>query len=163
MRGGLACALMVLIAGCEEQKPHISDAEMQEIRTANPDLSEACLQKIRMQGIEAWPSPLERSDCIRMTQARRWSGLLELGWEWSNFCPAPARDCPISAETGDIWLEFAEGAHAGPEIEDGLYEIEFIGRRSVAPGGHGHLSQYDYLMIVDQVISIEKAPEAAEE
>jgi hypothetical protein len=94
-----------------------------------------------------------------MQRATRWRGLWDSGWEWSIFCTDPTHKCETSPEKGDAWLEFSEGAYNGPRLTHGLYEIEFIGRRTAQPAGFGHLGQYDYEIIVDRVISMKKVSE----
>jgi hypothetical protein len=146
--------LMVLAASCDQRQPAISDAEFREFRDAWPGMTKACLEKVRYGGFlsVAWDQP----ECFEMQPARQWRGLLQRGFEWSNFCPAPARRCPISADAEDIWLEFAKGARDGPTLEDGLYALEFFGRRTKVPGPFGHLNQYDHLIVVDRLISVRR-------
>lgn len=93
--------------------------------------------------------------CYDMLPARRWSGLWETGWEWTNFCPDPAQDCNWMSKRG-IWLEFATGALDGPRPPEGIYRIEFVGRRTRVPGNFGHTSAYEHLMIVDRLISMQR-------
>jgi hypothetical protein len=134
------------------EKTGLSDAEMKQFVAENPGMTKACLDEVSRSGILGYRP--DDPACFEMMSARRWKGLWKSGWEWTNFCPAPARECSISAEHGDIWLEFAEHAYSGPELKDGLYEIEFIGRRTKVPGHFGHLGQYDHLMVADRVNSI---------
>jgi hypothetical protein len=101
--------------------------------------------------------------CLRFTKPTRWRGLWEVGFEWSEFCPAPATKCPIAAQRGGIWLDFADGAYKGPRLSDGLFEVEFTGRRTVYPGNFGHLGMYAHEMIVDRMISIKQVPDRQSE
>ena len=91
-----------------------------------------------------------------MTPPRRWSGLLNLGFEWSNFCPSPAQTCSLSSERGDVWTELGTGVFKGDELPDGLYQVEFVGRRTLKAGHFGHLNQYDHYMIVDRIVSVKR-------
>lgn len=93
-----------------------------------------------------------------MLPDQRWSGLWNSGWEWTSFCPDPAKKCDATSDRGGIWLDFARDAYRGPELPDGVYRIEFIGRRTKLPGYFGHLGQYDHLMAAGRVISIQKIP-----
>ena len=124
---------------------------MEDIRAENPGMTKACLEVVRRTG---FPPLDDMPRCYGMLPAKRWAGLWNSGWEWTNFCPAPARECPIASEHGDVWLEFADKAYDGPDLPDGIYEIEFIGRRTAKAGSFGHLSQYDHAMVVDRVLSI---------
>jgi hypothetical protein len=148
-------ALMSLVSGCKD-KPAVSEAVIQQIRAENPGVSEKCLEKVRSGGVLAYP--LDESECFEMLPAQRWKGLWNTGWEWTSFCPAPASECPITEEQGDIWLEYPEGAYTGPELTDGIYEVEFVGRRTKSPGRFGHMGQYDHLMIADHFMSVRKLP-----
>lgn len=150
-----------MVASCNVQEPAFSDAEMVQLRAQYPGMTKGCFEQMRRTGFP--PSTDDPEECFRMTPAKRWTGLWNAGWEWSNFCPAPAEHCPIAADHGDIWLEFKPGAHEGPELRDGLYAIEFIGRRTAQSGSFGHLNQYDHLMAVDRVISIRKVPDKRKE
>jgi len=158
---------MFLLAGCDQRKPAVRnhtefaralDEEVANIRAYNPGIKEACLKKVRSGefGANEW---MNNADCFDMLPAQHWSGLWNSGWEWTNFCPAPATACPIAAEHGDVWLIFAKGAYPDAERLEGIYRIEFVGRRTKVPGYFGHLSQYNHLMVVDRVISIAKVPE----
>jgi hypothetical protein len=132
------------------------DAKMEETRQGNPGLKQECLDKERSGqiGAMAW---VNNPDCFEMMPDQRWSGLLEIGWEWSDFCPDPAKKCDWMSERG-IWMTFAKGAYQGPELPDGTYRIEFVGRRTKVPGNFGHQGGYEHLMVADRVISIQKIP-----
>jgi hypothetical protein len=154
-------AILVLLTSCDQRKPPVPkedtalaqafDADIAKTRASNPGIKEACLKKIRAGELGAleW---MDNPDCFEMLPGRRWSGLWNSGWEWTSFCPDPAKECPTASESGDIWLEF--GKDREPQIPDGLYRIEFQGRRTQMPGHFGHLDQYDHLMVVDRLISI---------
>jgi hypothetical protein len=158
---------LALLAGCNQQKPAVSerdaalanaiDAKIAQIRASNPGIKETCLTKLRANqlGATEW---VNNPDCFEMMPEQRWSGLWNSGWEWTNFCPEPAEECPGASDRGDIWLKLAKDAYRGPELLDGVYRIEFVGRRTKVPGHFGHLGQYDYLMVADRVISIKEIP-----
>ena len=113
---------------------------------------QTCLDEVRFGGLfEGRPND---PDCHEMLPAQRWSGLWEHGWEWTNFCPDPAKDCNWMAERG-TWLTFAAGADPNPDLGDGVHRIVSIGRRTKVPGNFGHTASYQHLMVVDRIISIE--------
>lgn len=158
--------LIIVLIGCllschaqptKTKQEKALDSEIEKIRVGNPGLKEVCLEKLRSGqiGVTQW---MDNPDCFDMLPPQRWTGLWNTGWEWTNFCPAPANNCPSSSEKGDIWLAIARDAYQGPELADGVYRIDFIGRRTRVPGYFGHLNQYDHLMVLDRLISIQKVP-----
>lgn len=161
MKHVLVMVMGLAIVGCNSRTPAMSDNEFAEFRGAWPGMTGKCLDEVRYGGIQAWRP--DDPACFEMMPAQRWSGLWNRGWEWTNFCPAPAKECPIEADRGDIWLTFAKNAHRGPEVSDGIYRIEFVGRRTRTPGPFGHLNQYDHLIVVDKMTSIRKVYEPAED
>jgi hypothetical protein len=57
------------------------------------------------------------------------------------------------------WLTFGKDAYRGVKLaDDGVYRIEFVGRRTKVAGNFGHQASYDYLMVVDRLISIVRIP-----
>ena len=162
-----AIAIGLLLVGCHQRKPPTSkedaalarakDAETEKIRAGNPGLKESCLAKLRANQLGAFEW-IDNPDCFQMLPDQRWSGLWNSGWEWTNFCPDPAKECDATADRGDIWLNFAKDAYHGPELPDGVYRIEFIGRRTRVSGHFGHQAQYDHLMVADRAISIQRIP-----
>jgi hypothetical protein len=145
----------LLLVGCHQRKPAMSDADFQEFKASYPGMTKRCLDETRYGGMSAWRP--DDSDCFAMLPAHRWSGLWEKGWEWTNFCPDPAKECDWMAKRG-TWLTFAKGARSETVLPDGTYRIEFVGRRSKVPGNFGHQASYDHLMVVDRVISIQRIP-----
>ena len=140
-------------------RPKFSDAEMQKIAAENPGMKAACLEKLKKSGSLGIFNDLA---CFEMMPARRWKGLLHWSLSGTNFCPAPAADCPSNANRGDIWLH-GSIAPEGQELAWGVYQVEFIGRRTKVPGHLGPWLQYDHLMIVDRMILIGKLAEISEE
>src|SRR5207253_4306877 len=135
------------LGGCNHRKPAVSGADYQAFKAAYPGMTKQCLDAYRYGGARAWRP--DDPDCFEMTPARHWSGLWETGSEWTNFCPEPAKQCDWMAKRG-TWLIFAKGAYHGPEaLEDGIYHIDFVGRRTRVGGNFGHQAQYDYLMVAD--------------
>jgi len=162
MKRIIVFALIGCLLGCDGQRTKTkeekaADAEMQQVLEGNPGLKKECLEKERS-GKLRFMGWADNPDCYDMLAPQRWSGLWNSGWEWTNFCPDPAKDCPNESDHDDVWLDFAEGAYRGTELADGVYRIDFIGRRTKVPGYFGHLGQYDHLMVVDRVISIKRIP-----
>lgn len=151
MRTLLVLAIAALLFGCERREPAFSDAEFAPISASNPGMTQACLDKVRYGGIEAWEP--DNPDCYQMLPAQRWAGLWEHGWEWTNFCPDPAKRCEWMARRG-IWLVFSEKAGADRDLPDGVHRIEFVGRRTKIAADYGHTGSYEHMMVVDRVISI---------
>jgi hypothetical protein len=152
MKAPLILPIILVLVGCQQPEPVISDAEFAAFRESYPGMVQRCLDDVRYGGYEEWRP--DDPDCYEMLPAQRWSGLWEHGWEWTNFCPEPAKTCDWMAERG-TWLEFADGVQLEDNLPDGVYRIEFIGRRTKAPGNFGHTASYKHLMIVDRIISVE--------
>ena len=147
MKWALLGLVGILGLGCDKQEATVVETD----NGASP---------AQILASEECPNPFTsppNPKCFDLLPASRWHGLWQQGWEWSNFCPEPAKECLIRADHGDIWMEFAEGVD--PDLADGLYEVEFIGRRTRKPGNFGHLNQYDHLMIVERMISSRKLPD----
>lgn len=150
------CLFTLTLNGCNNRKPAVSDADYQAFKTSNPGMTNQCLDAYRYGGFNAWRP--NDPDCYEMTPPQHWSGLWEIGWEWTNFCPDPAEECEWMSERG-TWLTFAKDAYRGSKpLDDGVYRIDFVGRRTKVAGNFGHQASYDHLMIVDRVISIQKIP-----
>ena len=105
-------------------------------------------------------------ECYKMLPPQRWKGLWRNAFEGSQFCPAPAKECqhvpPALRSEPYIWLNssYSWPAEARKRVEDeAVYEIEFIGRRTMYQGRYGHLGGADHEVIVDRLISLRKAPE----
>src|SRR3954466_15248641 len=114
--------------GCHQRKSAVSDADFEAFRTGNPGMTQKCLDEYRYGGIRAWRP--DDPDCYELLPDQRWSGVWVVGFEWTSFCPDPARTCTNDGERGANWLTFEKGAYPGPERPDGTYRIEFIGRRT---------------------------------
>jgi hypothetical protein len=150
------CLIALTLSSCNYRKPAVSDADFQDFKAANPGMTKQCLDANRYGGFNAWRP--DDPDCFEMTPAQQWSGLWETGWEWSNFCPDPAHECDWMSKRG-TWLIFAKDAWRAPrKIDEGVYRISFVGRRTRVPGNFGHMASYQHLMVVDRLISIEKIP-----
>lgn len=145
----------VLIAGCHHRKPAFSDAEMQQIRVDNPGMTNECLEQLKYGGMAAWRP--DDPECFEMMPAQRWRGLYKVGFEWANFCPEPAGSCAAFFMHGENWTVWAKGADPRSSGRlDGLYQIEFVGRRTKVAGHFGHLGQYPHMILIDKLISIKE-------
>lgn len=152
MKQFLCVAAIALLFGCQGGHPAIPDDEFVAFRASHPGMSEACLTDVRYGGFKK--SRPDSPDCYAMLPAQRWSGLWQHGWEWSNFCPDPAKQCDWMSKRG-TWLTFAQGASPKAMVPDGVHRMVFIGRRTKSPGNFGHLAGYDHLMVVERILSIE--------
>ena len=151
--GGMRTSLLIfaiVLAGCERVEPGISDADYKAVLAGNPGLTDACKQELRKTGMYG----VTNDDCYEMMSPQRWKGIWNGGWEWSNFCPAPATTCSVRFERNEMDLGF--GGAASPKIakDGGMFEIEFVGRQSQYAGHYGHLDQYPHMILVDRMISI---------
>jgi hypothetical protein len=97
--------------------------------------------------------------CYRLTQPQRWHGSWRNDFEGSRFCPAPATQCSHDTPGEKISLQYSFGITDTSPSEwkvppGGLYEVEFIGRRTAVKGHYGHMGASDHAMIVDRMISV---------
>ena len=162
MRGIVAILAIALVAGCEKSpKPKVSNADLQEFAKAHPGITNECLNNYRSSG--DWvPIVTGAADCFEMQAPRRWNGIWNKGWEWSNFCAAPATTCSASFVDDEMDLRFSEKAYPNGAELDGMFEIEFVGRRTKVAGYHGHLNQYPHFIVADRVTAIRRIAEPPE-
>jgi hypothetical protein len=154
-----------LIAGCEETrtaettKPERYSA--QQIREALPGITEACIAKLQRDNTGMVPA----DQCFDMQEARRFRGLWRDDFEGSRFCPAPAQECTFDTAGDRIWLDFSFSVPADQKRKafGGLYEIDFIGRRTAVPGRYGHLGMFDAEIIADRMISMKEIEQLTKE
>jgi hypothetical protein len=148
---------LISAAGCDRRKVQLSTSDIREIQAEFPGITESCLNKVRVGGIQAMP---DRTDaCFRMEGPRRWKGLWRDEFEGQRFCSFPARLCSYAEPGENIWLTFGSGeqAEAG-RPSDHVYAVEFIRRRTAVPGHYGHLGSFRHEVVVDQLISISALP-----
>lgn len=152
----LLIAVALLVIACHHRKPAMSAEDMNLVRAQSPGMSEDCLNKLKWGGIQALPEATDQ--CFKMTEQRQWRGLWVNGFEFSDFCPAPASSCPDFAKPGErIWLSPSrsvdlssyEGKSAAP-----MYELEFVGRITAERGQFGHAGNFEREIIVDRLLSI---------
>ena len=160
MRLSAALVLGICLVGCHQRKPAVSDADFEAFRLGNPGMTQKCRDDYRYGGIAA-ANPDDPA-CFEMTAPQQWSGIWVHGFEWTNFCPDPAKACPIYGAPGVNWLTGVGRAPLKMQVPDGSYHLQFIGRRTKSPGHFGHLSQYDNWIVVDKVISLRRLPERTE-
>jgi hypothetical protein len=152
----LALAIMMIplaSAGCHQRKPKASEEFLSRIRAAAPGITDRCLDAIRYGGIEAMSNRVEK--CFKMTPQRRWRGLWRDDFEGSTFCVEPAQDCPLADPDASTWLTLPDNLEIPSKVErGGLYQVEFLGRRTQYPGHYGHMGVFGQEMVVDRIISI---------
>jgi hypothetical protein len=151
----LLIAFALLVVGCHHRKPAMSDEDMKLVRAEYPGMSEDCLDKIRRGGPTALP--IATDECFKMTDQRQWSGLWVNGFEYSDFCPAPASGCPDRNSGELIWLSASRSIHLSSyegQSAAPMYEVKFIGRMTSNRGHFGHAGLFDREIIVDRLISI---------
>ncbi len=146
-------ATLLLLVGCQQREPAISDADFREFRASWPGMTEQCLNENRYDGMAAFRP--DDPDCFYMQKRQKWSGLWNYGWEWTAFCPYAEKDCDDSTK-GANWLVFAPNSGPKSKIAAGLYRIDFVGRRTSVPGGYGHMSGYEHMIVVDRLISLKE-------
>lgn len=148
----LALAALALGA-CERTQPKVTEQSLQHLRDAFPGMTTECLDRIRLGGIEAMPNRTDQ--CFEMTKPQRWRGLWRNAFEGQRFCPEPAPKCEDDGQAGHIWIRFPDGgAPFGSRADGKAYRIEFIGRRTLMPGQHGHMGVSGHEVLVDKLISI---------
>ncbi|WP_236547822.1 hypothetical protein [Sphingomonas sp. AX6] len=148
-------AMSILLVACDQPEPVMSEQEIAEFRKELPGITEKCLDIIRMGGIDA--VPIETDKCFQMMPSRRWVGLWHDEFEEQRFCPSPANECSFDTPGERVWITFNRDVAAPTSTRAGaVYAVEFIGRRTLRPGHHGHLGVFDHAMIVDDVISLKR-------
>lgn len=155
------CVLVMAfgISGCtpsqSEQpgaKPAMSDARIESLRADFPGMTQSCVERVRFGGMEAFPNAVDQ--CFQMTPSQHWAGLWRDEFEGSKFCSAPATQCPDEKDSNNVWLTLGDGVQRPAESAGKLYAVEFVGRKTLIRGHHGHLGVSDHEIIVDKIISI---------
>lgn len=151
--------MALLLSGCGDEarkkaEPQLSEAEIRELRAAYPGMTEDCLATIRRHGINAAPAGTDK--CFHFTRPEHWVGLWRVGFEVSQFCPGNTTKCRFDVAPR-MWLSSRDDSRAAWP-SDGLYRVEFLGRRTLHPGHFGHMGLYEHEIIVDRMISIQKVP-----
>lgn len=151
MRLAWIVVVAAVAAGCSPEPARTDNSEIDiDIERAiaeMPGLTEKCIRALREKGTRL---DIPTDQCFQTTAPRRWRGLWLNEFENSKFCPEPAASCPFH-EQGGIWLTGATGGGDGS-----LHRVEFIGRRTLYPGPHGHLGMFEHELFVDRMIAIEE-------
>jgi hypothetical protein len=159
MRAIALAALVTLLASCEREPPkpksvlerleagNLSEGDVQRLTNLFPGMTKACIEKVRVGGVNAMPKRSE--DCFEMTPPQHWRGLWFDAFEGSQFCVTPATECSFESKPR-VWID-VPGRKC---CTFGLYEVEFVGRRTKYSGVFGHMGAFDHKIIVDRMISI---------
>jgi hypothetical protein len=171
MRSAILVATAALLGGCNYQPldAYRDVRDKVEAATGLPLLGRgSCFRAIDDDKFGAGKSLTEI--CYKLTPQRRWHGLWRNDFEGSRFCAAPASSCSRDTPGDRTWLQYSFGLTDTKPREwkvppGGLYEVEFVGRRTAIKGRYGHMGGSDYAMIVDRLISIREieAPPKQEE
>jgi hypothetical protein len=142
-----------IVGACKRATPQLPEEGIQRIRAAMPGISEKCLNKLRMKGLDA---DLGHTDqCFEMMKPQLWRGLWVDAFEGQRFCPAPAQNCLDNDRKGRIWITFPNDTPpTGRNLTDKTYVIQFIGRRTLVPGMYGHMGMSEHEIIVDKLLLI---------
>jgi hypothetical protein len=92
-----------------------------------------------------------------MTEPRRLRGVWVDEFEGSVFLPRRTNLIGVGGDEDEIWLDVETNEIPGLVDQAGYtraFEIDFVGRQTVVPGGHGHMGGFDHHLIVDRVISV---------
>jgi len=144
-------ALGLGTSACDTTAPAIPKDRMVELRRLMPGMTDECFETLERKGIYSRSTDGWRF-CFRMTALERWKGVWLDGFEAQQFCPSPAQTCAPSIN--ELWISFPNGGEpTRQETTDRLYEIEFIGRRTLKPGMHGHGGGFYHEIVVDRLIS----------
>jgi hypothetical protein len=162
----IVIAALLLATSCK-QEPAKPKGVMERLEAGNldatdlkivtdefPGMTKACVEKIRIGGTKALPKRTE--DCFEMMPQQRWTGLWRNNYEGSDFCPAPARECPDGKPGDFAWLTLPDPMAKALQGRGGLYALDFIGRRTLHPGRFGSYGSYAHEMIVDRIISMKE-------
>ncbi|WP_168854018.1 hypothetical protein [Novosphingobium sp. ERN07] len=103
-----------------------------------------------MEDGDAVISFLPIDECVKMLPAEEWHGLWRNDFEGSQFCARPAEMCHFDSVEDRVWLEtrLMQGEVGA------LYEVRFIGRRTMFKGSYGHMGASAHLIVVDRPISM---------
>lgn len=143
-----------LLQACDSKRPVVSDDLVRQFREEFPGITEKCLDMVRYGGVNAMPTRADQ--CFEMTPMKRWKGLWRNEFEGSRFCASPAKSCSFETPGERVWLSDPDNIVGTKISEEGLYEIEFLGRRTIKRGAHGHLGGSDHEVVVNKIVSISR-------
>lgn len=97
-------------------------------------------------------------ECYRMTEPRRYHGVWLDQFEGSRFLPGGTEVTPARLDEPRIWLNVERNQAPGllrdrADHEFYAWEVEFVGRRTLFPGNHGHMGGSEHEIVVDRMIS----------
>ncbi len=141
-----------LAQACDIRRPVISEELVGAFRDGLPGITERCLNTIRYGGVDAMPTRADK--CFKMMPKKLWKGLWRNEFEGSRFCAYPAPSCSFETSGERIWLSDPDNIIWVKRSDEALYEIEFVGRKTLIKGAHGHLGISDHEVVVDKVISL---------
>jgi hypothetical protein len=157
-RAPLSLIALLMLAGCNPPTRQISDADMNYYDAELPGMTEECRNKLQFGGIGALPE--DTDDCYKMSLPQRWQGLWRNAFESHVFCETPATRCRIEPEADPqpayTWIEFKRPLDPRIKQAEGLYRIDFIGRRTVVPGNYGYLGLARHAIVVDRLLFIDR-------
>ena len=143
---------ILLAQACDGRRPVVSEELVGEFKRELPGITEQCLDTLRYGGVNAMPTRADQ--CFEMTPEKRWKGFWRNEFEGSRFCASPAKSCSFETPGERVWLSDPDSVVPVKHSDEALYEIEFLGRRTLKAGAHGHLGGSDHDMVVHKVISI---------
>ena len=150
---GQAACIALGLAACSPE-PAMSDEDMALLRESAPGISERCLEIARSDGVEVIPQDVR--DCFAMEQPRRYSGYWLTDFETSIYCEERGSDGSCLLDGTLVWLSFDVDT-TPRNVPDGVYRIEFTGRRTAAAGSFGHWGSSDYELVVEDLLTLENA------
>lgn len=143
--------VLLALSGCQEA-PALSNAEVQKMRGMFPGMTTRCLNLIRQKGLVAMP---DRADqCFKMTAPQRFKGVWRREFELSRFCPVSTSTCGHAYTGNEIWLSFGDNVAKEMPARNGLYSIEFVGRKTLLRGMFGHMGTFGHEVLVDRLIAV---------
>lgn len=141
------------VSACSRPIPRVTEYVLQRIKLDYPGMTEDCLEKIKFGGFEAIPKRTDQ--CFVMTKPQIWQGLWLDAFESQRFCPTPTNACNYHGDKSSIWITFAgHNRPNGGRMTGQTFAIEFVGRRTLSAGQHGHMGTSRFEIIVDRLISL---------
>jgi hypothetical protein len=170
MKIGWIFLLVPLVAGCDRRlktpaKAYQDWGDRLTVATGIPfsGLDGPCVDKIEEQDGAYIYHMRPTSKCYRMTEPKRWHGIWTNEFEGSRFCEGAKSDCPYVGRDRrtqpQVWLGSEHSwsqKHKALASQGTLFEIEFVGRRTLYEGSYGHMGMSDHEIVVDRIISMRK-------
>lgn len=120
-------------------------------------LSDPCSVKVR-EARHTVMSSLPTDQCFRMSSPEQMRGVWIDEFEGSQFLPGASDTSPAQVGLGGTWLDVETNRIPGLFLTSSVdelraFQIEFIGRRTLVAGKHGHMGSSDHEVVVDKLIS----------